>query len=66
VVDTTILARRCHRGRPHHHSPSDVKKRVEDLGGEIKLMSPDELMAYVRQEHDKWAKVVKTAGVKAE
>jgi tripartite-type tricarboxylate transporter receptor subunit TctC len=48
------------------HSPSDVKKRVEDLGGEIKLMSPDELMAYVRQEHDKWAKVVKTAGVKAE
>src|SRR5215203_909383 len=47
-------------------SAPDVKKRVEDLGGEIRLMSPDELMAYVRQEHDKWAKVVKTAGVKAE
>jgi tripartite-type tricarboxylate transporter receptor subunit TctC len=44
----------------------ELKKRVEDLGGEIKSMSPDELMAYVRQEHAKWANVVKTSGAKAE
>ena len=44
----------------------ELKKRIEDLGGEIKSMSPDELMAYVRQEHAKWANVVKTSGAKAE
>ena len=44
----------------------ELKRRIEDLGGEIKSMSPDELMAYVRQEHAKWANVVKTSGAKAE
>jgi tripartite-type tricarboxylate transporter receptor subunit TctC len=47
-------------------STPEVKKRVEDLGAEIRLVSPDELMAYVRQEHEKWGKVVKTSGAKAE
>jgi tripartite-type tricarboxylate transporter receptor subunit TctC len=30
------------------------------------MMSPDELMAYVRTEHEKWAKVVKTSGAKVD
>src|SRR3954466_5131462 len=31
VVDTTILARRCHRGRPHHHS--DYEAENGDIAG---------------------------------
>ena len=42
----------------------ELQKRFAELGGEIRPMSPDELAAYVRSEHDKWAKVVKTAGAK--
>ena len=42
----------------------ELQKRFAELGGEIRPMSPDELMAYVRSEHDKWAKVVKTAGAR--
>ena len=44
----------------------ELQKRFAELGGEIRPMSPDELTAYVRSEHDKWAKVVKTAGAKLE
>jgi tripartite-type tricarboxylate transporter receptor subunit TctC len=42
----------------------DLKRRFAELGGEIKLMSPAELMAYVRAEHAKWAQVVKTSGAR--
>lgn len=44
----------------------ELKARFAELGGEIKLMSPDELMAYVRAEHAKWAATVKAAGVRLE
>jgi tripartite-type tricarboxylate transporter receptor subunit TctC len=44
----------------------ELRKRFVDLGGEIKSMTPDELMAYVRSEHEKWAKVVKASGVRLE
>ncbi|HEX2135148.1 MAG TPA: tripartite tricarboxylate transporter substrate binding protein [Microvirga sp.] len=44
----------------------ELQKRFADLGGEIKPMSPDELMAFVRAEHEKWAKVVQASGVKLE
>jgi tripartite-type tricarboxylate transporter receptor subunit TctC len=42
----------------------ELQKRFADLGGEIQPMSPDELMGYVRAEHEKWAKVVKASGAK--
>jgi tripartite-type tricarboxylate transporter receptor subunit TctC len=42
----------------------ELQKRFADLGGEIRPMSPDELMAYVKAEHAKWAKVVKASGAK--
>ena len=42
----------------------DLKRRFAELGGEIKLMTPPELMAYVRAEHAKWAQVVKTSGAR--
>lgn len=42
----------------------DLKRRFAEIGGEIKPMSPAELMAYVRLEHAKWAQVVKTSGAR--
>jgi tripartite-type tricarboxylate transporter receptor subunit TctC len=44
----------------------ELQKRFADLGGEIKPMSPDELMTFVKAEHEKWAKVVKASGAKLE
>jgi tripartite-type tricarboxylate transporter receptor subunit TctC len=44
----------------------ELQKRFADLGGEIQPMSPDDLMAYVRSEHAKWAKVVKASGAKVD
>ena len=44
----------------------ELQMRFADLGGEIQPMSPDELMAYVRTEHEKWAKVVKASGAKVD
>jgi tripartite-type tricarboxylate transporter receptor subunit TctC len=42
----------------------DLKKRFAELGGEIRPMSPAELMAYTRDEHAKWAQVVKASGAR--
>ena len=44
----------------------DIKARFANLGGVIKLMTPDELAVFVRAEHTKWAKAVKDAGVRLE
>jgi tripartite-type tricarboxylate transporter receptor subunit TctC len=42
----------------------DLKKRFTELGGEMRPLSPPELMEYLRAEHAKWAQVVKTSGAK--
>ena len=44
----------------------ELKKRFADLGGEIRPMSPEELMAYVRAEHAKWSAAVKASGARLE
>jgi tripartite-type tricarboxylate transporter receptor subunit TctC len=42
----------------------EVQKRFGEVGGEIRLYSPDELGAFVKGEFEKWAKVVKASGAK--
>ena len=44
----------------------EMRARFAELGGEIRAMSPADLMAYVRAEHAKWATVVKTSGARIE
>ncbi len=40
-----------------------VKKRWEDLGVSVVPNTADEFAAFIRSEHDQWAKVAKLAGV---
>jgi tripartite-type tricarboxylate transporter receptor subunit TctC len=44
----------------------ELRTRFAELGGEIKPMSPDELGAYVKSEHEKWGRVVKASGAKVD
>ena len=43
-----------------------VKKRLGDEGAEIRLMTPAEFGAFMRQENARWVKVVKDAGITPE
>jgi tripartite-type tricarboxylate transporter receptor subunit TctC len=43
-----------------------VKKRLLDEGAEIRLMTPAEFGAFMRQENARWVKVVKDAGITTE
>lgn len=42
----------------------DVKERLAAMGAQAQLMEPRAFDAYVHQEIDCWAKVVKAAGAK--
>ena len=45
----------------------ELRKRALERGVELtSSASPDEFTAYVRAEHDKMAKLMRTAGIKAE
>ena len=41
-----------------------LRSRIADLGGEPMPLSPAELGKFVADDTEKWAKVVKFAGVK--
>ena len=45
---------------------SKLKARLADLGGTVMLGSPADLEKFIAEETEKWAKVVKFAGIKAE
>ena len=44
----------------------EIKERFATFGGETKLMSREELAAFVKSEQARWAAVVKAAGVRIE
>ncbi len=41
-----------------------IKQRLLEEGSEIRLMSPADFGAFIRQENTRWVKVVKDAGIK--
>jgi len=43
-----------------------LKARFADLGGELVSMSPTEFGKFIAEETEKWARVVKLAGIKAD
>ena len=44
----------------------DVKQRVTDLGFDVIASTPEEFAAQVKAEIERWGKVIKTAGIKAD
>jgi tripartite-type tricarboxylate transporter receptor subunit TctC len=44
----------------------DLRQRLASQGAEPLTSTPDEFAAYLRSEIEKWAKVVKAAGMKAD
>ena len=44
----------------------DVQKRLADLSAEPMGLSPADTAAFMRQEVERWAGVIRTANVKAE
>ena len=45
---------------------AEVRKKLAALGFEIKTSTPQEFTTLLRNETEKWAKVVKTSGARAE
>jgi tripartite-type tricarboxylate transporter receptor subunit TctC len=44
----------------------DIKQRLEDLGYTVIAGPPERFTANIRSEMDKWGKVVKAAGIRAD
>src|SRR5262245_14307963 len=44
----------------------DMKERLNSLGLDVVASTPDEFGAYIKSETEKWAKVIKTMGIKPE
>jgi tripartite-type tricarboxylate transporter receptor subunit TctC len=53
------------RSTPSSLNPA-IRTRVADLGGEVLALSPSEYTRRIAEETDKWAKVIKFSGAKAE
>jgi tripartite-type tricarboxylate transporter receptor subunit TctC len=43
-----------------------IKARLADLGGEVLALSPADFGKLIAGETEKWGKVIRTAGIKAE
>ncbi|MEQ1772459.1 MAG: tripartite tricarboxylate transporter substrate binding protein [Burkholderiales bacterium] len=44
---------------------ADVRQALTNQGLDLRVSSPEEFGAYIKSEFDKWAKVIKTAGLSA-
>ena len=44
----------------------DIKQRVTDLGFDVIASTPEEFAVQVKFEIERWGKVIKAAGIKAE
>lgn len=42
-----------------------IRQKLEERGVTIRTSTPDEFLAYVKSENDKWAKVIKVSGAEA-
>ena len=45
---------------------ADMKERLNSLGLDVVASTPEEFGAYIKSETEKWAKVIKTMGIKPE
>ena len=43
-----------------------IKARLADLGGEVLALSPADFAKLIAEETEKWGKVIRAAGIKAE
>jgi len=55
-----------HREIVKAYNAPDVKKQVQDTGGEVVADTPEEFAAFVRSEGAKWTKVIRDANIKPE
>jgi tripartite-type tricarboxylate transporter receptor subunit TctC len=44
----------------------DVKTKLNNVGLDVATSSSAEFAKFIRAEHEKWAKVIRDAGIKAE
>jgi tripartite-type tricarboxylate transporter receptor subunit TctC len=47
-------------------SAPDMRERFAKLGGEIHTRNPEQTAEFLRGEHERWSKVIREAGIKAE
>ena len=59
-------SRRCAPRSPRRRISAETRKRLESEGADVVRMSPQEFGAFMVSEMDKWGKVVKESGIKAQ
>ena len=47
-------------------SAPDMRERFAKLGGDIQTGTPEQTAEFLRAEHERWSKVIREAGIKAE
>lgn len=60
------LVRRIHAETARAYGSPDVKTRLERVGNEYVMSTPEQFLAFLREELAKWARVVKAANLKIE
>jgi len=60
------LVERLHSEMAKVTATSETRQRLEALGVEVADMGPEEFRTHIRSELQKWAKVVRDAGIKAD